>query len=231
LGYNLDMTRTFRFEIDEFYHAYNRGVDKRVIFDGEMDKKRFLKLLYLCNGSNPVNLRELPKGETFGIDMGEKLVNVCAYCLMDNHFHLLLQECSENGISRFMQKLVTAYVMYFNEKNSRTGTLFGGAFKARHVDNDQYLRYLLAYLHLNPVDMIESSWKENGIKDLARVKNYLEQYAFSSFGEFNGRARPESAIVDKLALPDYFATPREFDEYLKDWLTMPKDFSHKFNYD
>src|SRR3989338_7244034 len=225
------MTRTFRFGIDEFYHVYNRGVDKRIIFDEEIDKKRFLKLLYLCNGSKMVNLRELPKGETFGLDMGGKIVNVCAYCLMDNHFHLLLQERIEGGISKFMQKLVTAYVMYYNEKNKRTGTLFEGPFSARHVDEDTYLRHLLSYIHLNPVDMIESGWKENGINDLEKAKNYLEQYQYSSFKEFSKqeKARPESAIINKSAMPEYFASLHEFDDYLNDWLTMPKDFLRKFD--
>jgi len=223
------MARSFHFEENEFYHVYNRGIDKRTIFLDDAGKRRFLKLLYLCNSSKPVNLRELPKGETFVLDRGKRLVDVCAYCMMDNHFHLLLKEFKEGGLSLFMQKISTAYVMYFNERCQRTGALFEGSFRAKHVDNDRYLHYLLAYLHLNPVDMVQSGWKENGIKDLVKAKSHLEKYPYSSYFEFTGRKRPERAVINKSSLPKYFSTSIEFGSFLVDWLSMPKGSAIEFD--
>jgi len=186
-----------------------------------------MKLLYLCNGEKAVNLRELPKGEAFVTERGKTLVDLCAFCLMSNHFHLVLREKQENGASQFMQKLATAYVMYFNEKYERTGALFEGPFKARHIDNDRYLKYMVAYLHLNPIDILDSGWKEKGIKDSRAAKTFLDKYPYSSYLEYTGGKRPESAIVNKSGLPKYFSSQREFDDFITDWLTMPKELAPK----
>jgi len=97
------------------------------------------------------------------INRGEQLVNIVTYCLMSNHFHLLIYEKTEGGISKFMQKVTTAYTMYFNKSKQRTGALFQGKFKAKHASiNDNYLKYLVAYIHLNPIKLIDAQWKENG---------------------------------------------------------------------
>src|SRR3989344_6922004 len=108
-------------EKSEYYHVFNRGVDKRNIFLGNYDKSRFQKLLYICNGTKVVhfsNLYELAKSnEIYSIERGNLLVDIGAYCILSNHFHLLLRERRAGGISRFMQKLSTAYTMYFNKHN------------------------------------------------------------------------------------------------------------------
>jgi putative transposase len=215
----VSMARKFSFAPDEFYHAYNRGNDKRFIFMDDHDKDRFQKLLYLCNGTAPLDFRELPKGPTFGIARGESLTDIGAYCLMYNHFHLLLHERAEKGISRFMQKLSTAFVMYFNTRHGRSGTLFEGKFKAVHADNDPYLEYLFAYIHLNPVEHIEPTWKEDGLKDITKAKQYLGQYKYSSYQDYQtGFGRPESTVLNYKAFPEYFQSVRDFDSYHSDWL-------------
>ncbi len=81
--------------------------------------------------------------EFLSLPRGNQLVSIGAYCLMSNHLHLLLREEEESGISLFMQKVSTAYTMYFNRKYKRTGSLFAGRFKAQHAGNDNYLKYLL----------------------------------------------------------------------------------------
>lgn len=110
------MNRKITFSVDEHYHIYNRGTDKRQIFLDHDDYDRFVKLLYLCNGTESIVFRDIPIGETYGFDRGETLVDIGAYCLMPNHFHLLLREKNEGGISLFMKKLSTGYSMYFNLK-------------------------------------------------------------------------------------------------------------------
>src|SRR3989338_5483185 len=100
---------------------------------------------------------------------------------MPNHFHLLLKEIEMGGISQFMGKLSTAYSMYFNKKYERTGSLFEGRFKSSRIANDNYLHYLFAYIHLNPIKLIEPMWKEKGINDFARAKEFLGRYNYSSY--------------------------------------------------
>lgn len=131
---------------NSYYHIYNRGTEKRKIFTGEKDYSRFLASLFLCNSQKPADLKLQGSTlyELLQNDRGETLVDICAYCLMPNHFHLLLYEKNEGGISKFMQKLQTAYTMYFNKKNERSGALFQGTYKLSLADTDNYLKYLIA---------------------------------------------------------------------------------------
>ena len=227
-------TRKISFSIDEHYHVYNRGTDKRVIFQDDHDYRRFIALLYLCNGTSAIDLYEhFQEGRTFlelyKINRGEKIVDIGAYCLMPNHFHLILREAVEGGISLFMKKLGTSYAMYFNATNQRTGALFEGKFKARHADRDEYLKYLFAYVHLNPVKLIDSKWNEKGIFDLEKTKEYLIEYPYSSYQDFIGKKRIEKSILSKKSFPGYFEKEQDFDEYITDWLTYSKHFTQEEN--
>lgn len=222
------MQRKITFAPGEFYHIYNRGVEKRTIYKAKSDYMRFLCLLYLCNGTAEVNIREqFPKGLSFGelrlFERGAALVDICAYCVMPNHFHVLIRACSDNGISIFLKKLCTAYSMYFNRKYGRTGKLFENVYKATHVDQDEYLKYLLAYIHLNPIKIINPTWKEDGISDLARAKLFLEEYAPTSYKDYLKEERPEGIILNKDAMPDYFDAHDTFESFINSWLSVPKD--------
>ena len=212
------MERKFNFSVGEFYHLYNRGVEKRDIFLDGADKDRFIKLLFLCNSTRPVNIRDLPKGSPFGVDKGPPLVAVGAYALMTNHFHLLLHELSDGGISVFMLKLLTGYSMYFNKKYGRIGPLFQKPSKATHLDEDRLLKYIFAYIHLNPVKLVEPHWKESGIVDHRRVENFLRTYQYSSFNDYLGDDRQEKVILSREHFPPYFEIPAEFSDFISDWL-------------
>jgi len=157
------MERKLTFSVGEYYHLYNRGVEKRNIFLEKRDSSRFQRLIYLANGTSPIRFSETEGQALNNIDRGDPLVAIGAYVLMPNHFHLLVKEVIENGLSKFMEKLATGYSMYFNKKHERVGPLFQGRFKGEHVDNDKYLKYLYAYIHLNPVKLIEPNWKKEGI--------------------------------------------------------------------
>ena len=214
------MARKITFAVGEYFHIYNRGVEKRNIFPYPKSYKRFLALLYLCNNTEIVDLKI--QGKTLHeIDVTKRhtnLVAISAYCLMPNHFHLLVKEIIENGISKFMQKLTTAYTMYFNKRQKRTGSLFESTFKAEHIDNDIYLKYLLSYIHLNPVKILDSKWKENGIQDRDAAKKFLENYAYSSFHDYSGKDRLEKMILSKMSLPQYFETLTDFESSVLEWL-------------
>lgn len=219
------MARKINFAPGEFYHLYNRGTEKRNIFSTKKDHERFLSLLYLCNGSLPVDAYF--QGETVGevkeVERGEPLIDVGAYCLMPNHFHLLVREVADGGISRFMQKLSTGYTMYFNNLHERTGSLFQGRFKSTHVQNDRYLKYLMAYIHLNPVKLVEPKWKESGIQDRKNAAHFLEGYLYSSYLDYLGHDRDEEIILTKKALPDYFEKPGSFNAHIMDWLNYQEN--------
>lgn len=204
------MNRKFTFAQGEFYHVYNRGNDKRNIFLENNDYRRFILLLFFCNGFKRVEMREIMKelsqGVTLGEFLGERgetLVDIGAYCLMPNHFHILLHEKIDGGITLFLKKICTAYSMYFNKKYERTGKLFERAFLAQHADHDQYLKYLFSYIHLNPAKIIDPEWKDNMVSNQSKLKNFVENYEFSSYGNYLGKFENKE-ILNYEAFPDYF---------------------------
>ncbi len=169
----------------EFYHVYNRGTDKRDVFVDEDDYARFFESMVEFNVSHPIgSLFELSfrkrhqlGGSTSKEDNGshEKLVNIIAYCLNSNHYHFVLQQVSEKGIEKFMQRLGTGYTMYFNKKNERSGALFQGKFKAVHISSNAYLLHVSAYVNLNNrVHQLggstsKSSWAEYAKSDVVGI--------------------------------------------------------------
>lgn len=212
------MNRKFSFSTGEFYHLYNRGTDKRVIFLDDADREHFVNLLYICNSEKRFASRDIPIGRTYVYERGETLVDIIAYCVMPNHFHLLICGKEDGGTSLFMQKLLTAYSMYFNKKNERTGALFESKFKAKHADTDEYLKYLFAYIHLNPVKLIDKNWKEYGIQDRIAANEFLNNYTDSSYLDWKEGQRAETKIINRNAAPEYFATPSDFNVFVNDWL-------------
>jgi putative transposase len=216
-------TRSFKFAPAEFYHVYNRGVEKRIIYETADDYKRFVELLYLANGTNSVDIREIQKenDSTYDWDKGDALVAIGAYCLMPNHFHILLSPLHDDGVAKFMNKLCTSYSMYFNQKYNRKGTLYEGKFKAKWIDSDNYLKYLYAYIHLNPVKLIQSDWKERGINDIDVAYKYVLEYEFSSLPDYVD-SRPSTKILNPNIFPDYFSTATAHKRELVEWLKWEK---------
>ena len=212
------MSRGIPFAIGEYYHLYNRGTEKRDIFLNTRDYERFQKSLYLMNGTKNIIFRELTEKDHYAINVGERLVSIGCYCLIPNHFHILVREKTEGGISQFMKKVGTAYSMYFNILNKRNGGLFQGKFKAKHINKDEYLNYLYAYIHLNPVKLLEPRWKEFGIKNFQKAKKYLQNFPFSSYQDyFESVNRPEDSILEREAFPEYFEDST-FDALIENWL-------------
>ena len=207
----------------EYYHIYNRGNGKQKIFHDKEDYLRFMSLLYVSNSSESFNLYDLNRNTHFNvyeIERNNLLVNIGVYCLMPNHFHILITGKVEGGISKFMQKLSTAYSMYYNKRRERTGTLFEGKFKSEHVDNDRYLKYLFSYIHLNPLKLIYSNWKEEGIKNKNQALRFLKDYAFSSYQDYLGHIRKQDKIIDKKSFTDYFPNSALFQEEIFDWISF-----------
>jgi len=144
--------RTIQFTNNEYYHVFNRGVDKRIIFNTQEQQAYFMSRLQLLNSTDSrkyiTNKRSRFKNKDI-LGEGEDLVSIVAYCLLPNHYHLLLKQNVDNGISQFMQRLGTAYTMFFNQQENRSGGLFQGKFKATHLSGEFALPILSAYINLN----------------------------------------------------------------------------------
>jgi len=218
-------TRSFQFAPGEFYHLYNRGVEKRTIYQDTKDHQRFTELLYVANTSGPTNLREIKREHEnlYEWDRGEPLVAIGAYCLMPNHFHILLTPLQEDGVSVFMNKLGTSYAMYFNRKYKRTGALFEGKFKAKHASSDEYLKYLFAYIHLNPVKLHQPDWKERGIEDGVQAYDFASDFNYSSLRDYQHQPRPESVILNTQSFPEYFSNMATRRAELLEWLQFGEE--------
>ncbi|MBU0999446.1 transposase [Patescibacteria group bacterium] len=214
--------RKVAFVPGEFYHIYNRGNSKQIIFHDKQDYNRFLALLYSVNTKQNIIFR-LVFNDMYKFYRGERLVSIGGYCLMSNHFHLLLTETEDGSISKFMQKLTTAYSMYYNEKYKRTGGLFEGKFKSEHASEERYLKYLFSYIHLNPVKIIDKNWKTDGIKNKQKVLEFLKNYQYSSYKDYLGIDRAEDAILNRGDLPDYFSSKEEFSKEIFEWLFFNED--------
>jgi len=138
----------------EYYHIYNRGVDKRDIFNDRKDLNRFIESMSEFNQTGIIgSIRDIRKNKTvpkaLARPLKDPLVSFVAYCLNPNHFHFVLKQLVDNGIAKFMQKLQAGYTYYFNIKNSRTGSLFQGTFKSHLIDNENYFNKIIGYVNNN----------------------------------------------------------------------------------
>jgi len=183
------MTRRVPFEEGEYYHIYNRGVEKRIIFKNKSDYLRFLFILEQFNTSEPVyNVSEYverKKNFTRGSTSGTKLVEIENFCLMPNHYHLCLRQIASGGISKYLQKVMTGYTMYFNSKYERSGALFQGKTKSKHIDKENYSNYLRYYIDLNPLELLYPHWKEKGVSNKNKAREFLNTYQWNKKKDYS----------------------------------------------
>lgn len=141
----------------EYYHVFNRGVEKRRVFMDSDDFARFFQGMSEFNTREPIGSiyeNSFRKGRLGGEasksdKSDKKLVNVICYCINSNHFHFILKQVSKKGIEKFMHRLATGYAMYFNLKYKRSGVLFQGPFKSVHISSNEQLLYVSIYVNLN----------------------------------------------------------------------------------
>jgi putative transposase len=221
--------RRIAFAEGEFYHLYNRGVDKRVVFTTAEEYRRFIAYLFLLNDTEVIRVDAVLKssnGPDWKAKPSNPLVALGAYCLMPNHFHLYATPLVDGGVSKFMQRLQTAYTMYFNQKHERSGALFQGTFKARDVNSDAYARYLFSYIHLNPAKITEPKWQEFGSRELRKLSTFARMYPYSSLREYLGA---EHIITDPSKFPEYLRSRKDVDEHIDEWLRLREEFLSEKN--
>jgi len=203
--------RLIRIAPGEHYHIFNRAVNKQIIFHDISDYFRFLFLiLYL---QSPIIFQQLGRKvkefvQSRALDSGEedkiikkRRVELVAFCIMPNHFHLIVKELEEGGITAYMQRGLTAYSKYYNTKYDKSGHVFQGPYKVVHITDNRQLLYLSAYIHRNPREIVKWFRKE-------------DQYQWSSYQDFIGENR-----WGKLILPDIiigqFKNKAEYKNFVK----------------
>lgn len=206
----------------EIYHILNRGVDKRTIFLDDQDRFRFVHDLYEFNNKERVNTTfyEFKKSNDIGCRKDTEfvrrkiLVDIHAFCLMPNHYHLLISPKIEGGIPKFMKKLNMGYAKYFNEKYERSGALFQGKYKSIIIKKGSHFMHLPYYIHLNPLDLIFPEWRNGIISNPNKAMKYLENYRWSSFQDYIGK-RNFPSVTYRVFLSDFIGK-KEIIRWLSD---------------
>lgn len=201
------------FVAGEIYHIFNRGVEKRRVFEKKSDYERFLYSLE--NFNTPVAVEKTARAlyspsNDIAEELAEvkprpqpKLVEILAFALMPNHFHLLLRQPEDGAISKFMQKVLTGYTMYFNKKNERVGSLFQGTYKSVLIERDAQYMYIPHYIHKNPMDVLERGGK-------------LEEYPWSSYRDYALGTKEYPFVQKQLFLEFYGGSKgykKDFEEF------------------
>lgn len=196
---------------DNFYHIFNRGVNKQPIFEGIKDYRRAMEVLEFYSYTPKLRyskflLLSQEERSSFMDNLrqeNDKLVDLVCFCLMPNHLHLLLTQKKDNGISKFMANLQNSYTRYFNTKHERVGPLMQGQFKAVLIEDDDQLLHVSRYIHLNPYSSFI-------VKDLAD----LEKYPWSSLPEYLEMA--STSICNKQVILSYFKSVEDYKKFVFD---------------
>lgn len=198
---------------DEYYHIYNRGVDKRDVFLNDRDYERFLLSMNLLNDKNDGRMilwRDFKKANPdsklddflklgFRKEGKKPLIEIIAYCLNPNHYHFILKQVQDKGIEKFMHKIGISHTKYFNEKNKRSGSLFQGKFKAAHIDSNEYLLYLSAYVNNN---------------NFIHGYNDNDSWPYSSLADYLGKRN--NNLIKKDIVLGQFKHVDEYENFIKD---------------
>jgi len=211
--------------MDQIYHVLNRGVDKKQIFLDKQDYLRFIHDLFEFNDKNWTNNNfhsfhystKIKNSNSFQHKSRELLVDILAFVIMPNHYHLILSPRLENGITIFMRKLNMGYAKYFNQKYNRSGTLFEGRYKSIPIEKESHFIHLPYYIHLNPLDLIAPEWRERKIKNFKEVINFLENYRWSSHLDYLGKHNFPS-VINKEPLLEFFGSEKEYEKLFYEWL-------------
>lgn len=224
-----------QFENGEIYHITVRRIGNELLFGDKGDHYRGIYCIYEFNNSNPVSIarrreqREAFKKSVLGlpsytteIDKREKVVEVLAFALMPNHIHLLVRQLVDNGVSIYMQKMGSGYASWFKEKYNQKGKghFFQDRFNAVHIRNDSQLATVLVYIFTNPVALIEPGWKENGVVNIVKSGEFLEEeFRWSSYWDILGKKNfPSITEKEKDFVLEIMGGPEGCRKAVNEWI-------------
>jgi len=209
----------------EIFHVLNRGVDNREIFLEEEDYFRFIHNLFEFNDPSPVFNLSYYLNRLQSIDFVNQyikkprklIVEILAFCLMPNHFHLLLRQREEGGLTKFMRKIGVGYANYFNQKYQRSGALFQGRFKLILVKEETHFIHLPYYIHFNPLDLKMPDWREGEIENYQNAIKFLESYRWSSHLDYLSKKNFPS-VTQREFLLKIFGGSENYKRGIENWL-------------
>jgi len=218
------------------YHLVNRAIEGQMLFREIADYFRFMFCLYELNDKNLVKMRDRIKkrkarkytGQTSVSRVSrEPLVEILATCLMPNHYHLIIRQLVNNGISEFMRKLGNGYVGYFNEKYHRNGrgSIFQGHFKAVYIKTIRQFINTICYVFTNPVELIEKDWKEVGTKDSQKAIKFLESYKWSNYLDCIGKKNFPS-VTNRKPIFEVFGGVENLKRAVENWILYKVEFKN-----
>lgn len=224
--------RKENFTIGSFVHVYNRGNRKQAIVREQKDMWHFLELLFYFNSKVAItnftrnlnrsrlrfNLNQPRRSFVWSEEwpFREPIIKILAFSLLENHFHLLLKEIQEDGISLFMKKLGTGMATYFNIKYDEVGSLFQGSYKARRIEKDLYLKYLSVYVQVKNVFELYPGGFQKAIAEFDKAYDWAVKYPYCSLADYAGLRN--SPIIDKDILGDFFSNPESYKEFTRQCL-------------
>ena len=194
------------FTVGDYVHILKRGAKGLPIVRDENDRLRFLKILRHLNDEyisdyweNDIEKESSHTEKVFERPVTwpeqKPLVMILAYTLMPNHFHILVKEITEGGVARFMQKLGNSMTGHFNLKYKESGSLFQGSYKARHVKDDRYLRYLAIYIMVKNIFELYPGGIQEAIRNFEKAFEWGTNYQFSSLAEYASQVKPAISQV------------------------------------
>lgn len=216
---------------EQIYHVFNRGVEKRDIFMYDGDRVRFLHHLFAFNDTNIAqNLRSTTFKNATINEVGLRLlernpfVEILAFVLMPNHYHLLLRQKVDGGIAKFMQKLGGGFTLFFNHKYNRVGSLFQGGFKSVLIESEAHFNYIPHYIHLNPVNLLNKRSPTSFIEQMEFLKNYK----WSSFPDYVGKKNFPSVTQRDFFL-DFFGGAKGYEQDIAGFLEKNGGYDNNFD--
>jgi len=222
------MIRKEKFVPDEYYHIYSRTIFGLPEFKNNTNANKLAQAFLLANSTKSSQAFDYLRNDRKAIlenaieiiRQGEKLVDVLCYAIMPDHYHLLLKEIRENGITDFIRRCNTSIAKYINIKTERKGALFESKFKSKHINSNEYLLHLSLYIHLNPLDFLSGKgWREHKLKNWQLEKEGLLRYQWSSLKTFLYKDYKDLIISGIDIILDQFNNRKEYELFLQEWST------------
>ncbi len=228
------MIRKNKFVPNHYYHIYNRTIFSMPEFKKPGNAEKLAQAFLLANSTQSSGAFQLLRNNKNATiedalkiaEGGEKLVDILSYAIMPNHYHLLLKEGRENGITNFIHKCNVSIAKYINIKNDRRGPLFESVFKSKYISTNDYLLHLSLYIHLNPLDFITGKeWRKHKIQNWKEIKKSLLKYPWSSLNFYLGNQN-DRILSGTEIIRGQFETPEEYESFLREW---SEDFEDEKN--